>query len=95
MALEHWCSSGFAKTDRDLPLKKHGIHKLIVIGLPAHTCVESTIRFAAELGYEITMVKGATASFPDEEKHAALDINIPNADAIVTTTEVVDLISSF
>ncbi len=27
---EHWCSSGFANTDLDLQLKKHGIHKLIV-----------------------------------------------------------------
>jgi len=37
LALEHWCSSGFANTDLDLQLKKHGIHKLIVIGLIAHT----------------------------------------------------------
>ena len=57
MAQEHWCSSGFANTDLDLQLKKHGIHKLIVIGLIAHTWVESTVRFAAELGYEVTMVR--------------------------------------
>src|SRR5215510_3673670 len=95
VALEHWCSSGFANTDLDVQLKKHGIHKLIVIGLRANTCVESTIRFAAELGYEVTMVKDATASFSDEEMHAALDINIPNyASAIVTTHEVVDALSS-
>ena len=95
VALEHWCSSGFANTDLDMQLKKHGIHKLIVIGLIAHTCVESTIRFAAELGYDVTMVKDATASYSDEEMHAALDINIPNyASAMVTTNEVVDSISS-
>jgi ureidoacrylate peracid hydrolase len=95
MALEHWCSSGFANTDLDLQLKKHGIHKLIVIGLIAHTCVESTVRFAAELGYEVTVVKDATAGYSDEERHAALDVNIPNyASAIVTTNEVVDSISS-
>src|SRR5207248_5718704 len=46
-------------TDLDLQLKKHGIHKLVVIGLRAHTCVEATVRFAAELGYEVTMVKDA------------------------------------
>jgi len=95
VALEHWCSSGFANTDLDLQLKKHGIHQLIVIGLLAHTCVESTVRFAAELGYEVTMAKDATASFSDEQMHAALHINIPNyASAIVTTNEVVDSISS-
>jgi nicotinamidase-related amidase len=57
--------------------------------------VEATIRFAAELGYEVTMVRDATADYSNEEMHAALDVNIPNyASAIVTTAEVVDSISS-
>jgi ureidoacrylate peracid hydrolase len=95
VALEHWCSSGFANTDLDLQLKKHEIHQLIVMGLIAHTCVEATIRYAAELGYEVTMVKDATASYSDKEMHAALEVNIPNyASAIVTTSEIVDAISS-
>src|SRR5262245_60492524 len=66
------CSSGFANTDLDLQLKKHGIRQLIVIGLIAHTCVEATVRFAAELGYDITVVRDATADYSDEEMHAAL-----------------------
>ena len=95
VALEHWCSSGFANTDLDVQLKKHGIHKLIVIGLIAHTCVEATIRFAAELGYEVTLVKDATADYSDEEMHAALDVNIPNyASALVTTDDIIESISS-
>jgi ureidoacrylate peracid hydrolase len=32
----------------DLQLKKHGIHQLIVIGLIAHTCIEATVRYAAD-----------------------------------------------
>jgi ureidoacrylate peracid hydrolase len=92
---EHWCSSGFANTDLDLQLKKHGIHRLIVMGLIAHTCVEATVRYAAELGYEVTMVRDATADYSDVEMHAALDVNLPSyASAIVTTIEVVDAISS-
>ena len=92
---EHWGSSGFANTDLDLQLKKHGIHKLIVIGLIAHTCVEATVRFAAELPYEVTVVKDATASYSDVEMHAALDVNIPNyATAVVTTKEIVDSIAA-
>ena len=95
VALEHWCSSGFANTDLDLQLKKHGIHQLIVIGLIAHTCVEATVRFAAELGYEVTVVKDATASYSDREMHAALEVNIPNyATAIATTKEIVGVLSS-
>ena len=95
VAQEHWCSSGFANTDLDLQLKKHGIHKLIVIGLIAHTCIEATVRYAAELGYEVTVIRDATADYSDEMMHAALDINMPNyASAIVTTKEVVNSISS-
>src|SRR5215470_8074140 len=94
VAQEHWCSSGFANTDLDLQLKKHGIHQIIVIGLIAHTCVESTVRFAAELGYEVTLVKDATADYADEMMHAALHLNLPNyARAIVTTDQIVGTIS--
>jgi len=96
VAQEHWCSSGFANTDLDVQLKKHGIHKLIVIGLIAHTCVEATVRYAAELGYEVTVVRDATADYSDEEMHAALDVNLPNyASAIVITNEVVSSLSAF
>ena len=73
-----------------MQLKNHGIHQLIVIGLIAHTCIEATVRYAAELGYEVTMVKDATADYSDEAMRAALDINIPNyANAILSTEELV------
>ena len=94
VASEHWCSSGFANTDLDLQLKRHGIQRLIVIGLIAHTCIEATVRFAAELGYDVTVVKDAVADFSDEMMHAALEINMPNyASAIVTTKEIVEALS--
>jgi nicotinamidase-related amidase len=95
VALEHWCSSGFANTDLDQQLKVHGIHRLILIGLIANTCVEATARFGAELGYDVTVVKDATAASSAEEMHAALEVNLPNyASAIVTSSEVVDSLSS-
>jgi nicotinamidase-related amidase len=94
VAQEHWCSSGFANTDLDLQLKKYGIHQLIVIGLIAHTCIEATVRYAAELGYEVTVVRDATADYSDEMMHAALDVNMPNyASAIVSTEETVAAIA--
>src|SRR5262252_1334995 len=95
VAQEHWCSSGFANTDLDLQLKKHGIHKLIIIGLIAHTCVEATVRYAAELGYDVTLVKDAIADYSDREMHAALEVNLPNyASAIVTAAGIVETFAS-
>jgi ureidoacrylate peracid hydrolase len=95
VAQEHWCSSGFANTDLNVLLKRHGIHQLIMMGLIAHTCLEATVRYGAELGYEVTVVKDATASYSDNEMHAALEVNIPNyATAIVSTDEVAQTLSS-
>jgi len=61
-----------------------------VVGLIAHTCVEATVRFAAELGYDVTVLRDATTSYSDEHMHAALDINLPNYAAIMTTAEAID-----
>jgi nicotinamidase-related amidase len=85
---EHWGASGFANTDLDLRLKQRGIDHVIVIGLLANTCIESTGRSAAELGYHVTLVKDATAAFNEEMMYAAHELNGPTfAHAIVTTAE--------
>jgi nicotinamidase-related amidase len=74
-----------------LQLKRHGIQRLIVAGLIAHTCVGSTVRFAVEFGYDVTLAKDATADYSEEFMHAALVTNLPKyASAIVTTQEVTD-----
>jgi len=51
---------------------------LIVIGQKANTCIDSTVRYAAELGYDVTLVKDAIASFRWEEMKTTLEINLPN-----------------
>jgi ureidoacrylate peracid hydrolase len=95
LASEHWCSSGFAHTDLDLQLKQHGIQHLIVTGLLTHTCLESTVRHAAELGYGVTVVKDATASYSEAHMHATLEVNIPSyASAVVSAGQIVDQLFS-
>jgi len=88
---EHWGQSGFANTDLDMKLKQHGITHVIVVGLLANSCVESTARFAMELGYHVTLVRDATAAFGHEHMHASHHINGPTfAHAILNTSEVID-----
>ena len=90
VAQEHWLSSGFANTDLDLQLKKHGVRKVIVIGMRTNTCIESTVRFAAELGYEVTLVRDAIGSFGVDEMDASLRFNMPPyASAILSTDDLV------
>ena len=53
------------------------------------------MRFAAELGYDVTVVKDAVADYSDDMMRAALEINMPNyASAIVTTQEIVEALSA-
>lgn len=89
VASEHWAQSGFANTDLDQQLKLRGLGHVIVIGLLANTCAESTARYAMELGYEVTLVTDATAAFSSEAMHAAHEVNGPTfAHHILTTAEV-------
>lgn len=88
IATEHWGSSGFANTNLDFLLKQKAISRVILIGLIANTCIESTGRFAAELGYHVTLVRDATAATSPEAMQAAHEINGPTyAHAIVTTAD--------
>ena len=85
---EHWGASSFANTDLDVQLRQNGITHVIFIGLIANTCIETSARQAAELGYHVTLVRDATAAMSAEAMHAAHDINGPTyAHAILTTAE--------
>ena len=87
---EHWAQSGFANTDLDQQLKQHGVEKVIVVGLLANTCIESTARFAMELGYHVTLVTDATAAYSHEAMHAAHELNGPTcAHEILATSALV------
>ncbi|MGV9247678.1 isochorismatase family cysteine hydrolase [Streptomyces sp. NPDC003710] len=95
VAHEHWGQSGFANTDLDVQLKQHGITHVVVVGLLANTCIESTARFAMELGYHVTLVRDGTAAFRPEMMHAAHELNGPTfAHAILTTEDLVAALGS-
>jgi nicotinamidase-related amidase len=87
---EHWGSSGFANTNLDTILKQKGIARVILVGLIANTCLESTGKYAVELGYHVTLVRDATAAASAEAMRCAHDINGPTyAHEIVTTAQLI------
>jgi len=91
---EHWAQSGFANTDLDLQLKQHGIQKIVLVGVIANSCIESTGRFGMEFGYHVTLVKDATAAFNAEGMKAA-ETNAPMfAHAVLTTEELLDQLAA-
>ncbi|CAN7777572.1 cysteine hydrolase [Variovorax sp. LjRoot290] len=95
MIKEHRGSSGFANTDLDIQLRQHGVRRVVLIGMLANTCLETTGKFAVELGYHVTLVRDATAAFTTEAMKVAHEINGPTyAHAIVTTSELVAMLST-
>jgi len=92
---QHWASSGFANTDLDMVLKQHRIQKIVIIGMKANTCVDTTARFGQELGYHVTLIRDAIGAFSWDEMTATFDINAPQyAHAILTTDEFLTILGN-
>lgn len=61
-------NSAFIGTDLEKHLHSSGIQKLVIVGLTLPHCVSTTTRMAANLGFEVSLLADATASFalPDQ-----------------------------
>lgn len=56
-------NSAFIGTDLQERLEKAGINKLVIAGLTTDHCVSTTVRMAANLGFETVIVADASATF--------------------------------
>ena len=51
---------------------------VIIIGMRANTCIDTTARYAVELGYHTTLIKDTIAAYTWEEIKTTIEINFPN-----------------
>ena len=82
---------GPENNDLILQLRKRGIDRVILAGMSANLCVESHLREMLEQGFEVAVVKDATAAaqVPDGDGYAAALVNFRYiANAVWTTDEV-------
>lgn len=56
-------SSAFQDTELQQHLDKHNTKELVMIGMDACNCVQTSTRHASDLGYQVTVVADATACF--------------------------------
>ena len=57
----------------------------LVVGLATKTCVESTARYAVEMGYHTTLLTDFVATFSHEEQEAAIEFDYLRIAHVVST----------
>ncbi|ANF86454.1 isochorismatase hydrolase [Pseudomonas antarctica] len=67
----------FATTGLDLVLRNNGIQNLVVAGFLTNCCVEGTVRSGYEKGYDVVTLTDCTATFSQEQQHAAENFTLP------------------
>jgi nicotinamidase-related amidase len=94
IAQNHWTASGFANTNLDFLLKQHNIDHVVITGMRANTCIDTTARYAVELGYHTTLIKDAIAAFNWEEIKVTVEINFPSyGHALLSTQEFISALN--
>ena len=86
---------GPESNDLVLQLRKRGVDKVILAGMSANLCVESHMRELLEQGFEVAVVKDATAAamLPEGDGYQAAMINFRYmANTVWTTAEAVNAI---
>jgi len=79
-------SGPFGSSNLDYVLRNMGINYLVVFGVLSDQCVENTVRVAADLGYLVTLVPDACATY-GTERQAASERGIKGYCRIRTTDE--------
>ncbi len=81
--------SAFFATPLDIKLRGLGVETVVVTGAWTNMSVESTIRYGADLGYEMVLVSDATSTVSDEWQKAAVEYAVTNLGTVKTTDEVI------
>jgi nicotinamidase-related amidase len=65
--------NAFTTTNLQQTLTSRGIRELVICGIQTEQCCETTTRLASDLGYDVTFVTDATATFPIAHRDAPAD----------------------
>ncbi|WP_246725082.1 cysteine hydrolase [Beijerinckia sp. L45] len=82
--------------DLALSLRKQGVSQIILAGMAANLCIESHLRELIEQGFEVVVVRDATAGpkLPEGDGYLAAIVNFRFiANALWTTSELISIVN--
>jgi nicotinamidase-related amidase len=88
--------NSFRDTNLQDELQKFGTNQLVIVGMQTHMCLEAATRAAADLGYQVTVVKDACATrdleyggatVPAAQVHASTLASLNGAYATVVSSD--------
>lgn len=83
------------QTDLKEELEKRGTTHIVIAGMTANLCCESTGRHAMEKGYDVTFIADAIGAASVMEYEAAININFPLiANAVIKTEDFIEALDS-
>jgi nicotinamidase-related amidase len=85
--------NAFTTTNLAQLLTQRGVRELRVCGIRAEQCVETTTRVGYDLGYEMTFVVDATASFATPHPDAPADRSLDEALADPATKSAAEIVA--
>ena len=60
---EKTVNSAFIGTELEARLKQESISEVVIVGLTIEHCISTSVRMAANLGFQVTLISDATAAF--------------------------------
>ncbi len=77
----------FSTTKLEEVLKQQGIETLVLMGISTSGCVLSTVRWAADLGYQLIVLADCCADRDDEVQRVLMEKLFPRQASVVTAAE--------
>jgi nicotinamidase-related amidase len=85
--------NAFTTTNLQQWLTQRGVRELVITGIRTEQCCETTARLGSDLGYDVTFVTDATATFPIPHRDAPADRTVAELLADPRTLQSADVLA--